>query len=131
MGNYLFGPQLLMEALRDANRRGLHDLGHHVLPVLSRSHRCYAYDFAANRVPGIQPYEDRGYWRDVGTIEAYREAQTDVAGPRPRFQLSNPQWPIRGQRASSPGIRNAASSGREMSRTRSFSSDPASAQLGR
>ncbi len=106
MGNYLFEPNVLTDALRDANRRGETDFGHHVLPLLSRRRRCYAYDFAGNRVPGIQPYEDRGYWRDVGTIEAYREAQRDVAGPQPRLQLSNRQWPIRGQRASSPGIRN-------------------------
>jgi glucose-1-phosphate adenylyltransferase len=131
MGNYLFEPKVLMEALRDANRRGGHDLGHHVLPLMARSYRCYAYDFVTNRVPGVQPYEDRGYWRDVGTIEAYQEAQRDVAGLRPRFQLSNPHWPIRGQRASSPGIRDAASAGPEMSGTRIFSTDTASAQLGR
>jgi glucose-1-phosphate adenylyltransferase len=101
MGNYLFEPEVLMEALRAANRRGGHDFGHDVMPLLFRSYGCYAYDFAANRVPGIQPYEERGYWRDVGTLEAYREAQRDVAGLRPRFQLSNAQWPIRGQRVSS------------------------------
>lgn len=131
MGNYLFEPNVLTDALRDANRRGENDFGHHVLPLLSRSRRCYAYDFAGNRVPGIQPYEDRGYWRDVGTIEAYREAQRDVAGPRPRLQLSNRQWPIRGQRASSPGIRDWASGGPEVSGTRIFPPDTASAYLGR
>ena len=99
MGNYLFNPQVLLDALRIANQRGESDFGHHVLPALSRTHRCYAYDFATNQVPGIQQYEDRGYWRDVGTIEAYVEAQKDVAGHRPRFQLRNPHWPIRGQRA--------------------------------
>jgi glucose-1-phosphate adenylyltransferase len=105
MGNYLFEPKVLMQALRDAHRRGEDDFGHHVLPFLSRSYRCYAYDFTANRVPGIQPYEERGYWRDVGTVEAYLEAQRDVAGRRPRFQLWNPYWPIRGQRPSSTEVR--------------------------
>jgi glucose-1-phosphate adenylyltransferase len=101
MGNYLFEPKVLAQALRDVHRRGEDDFGHHVLPPLSRSHRCYAYDFTANRVPGVQPYEERSYWRDVGTVEAYLEAQADVAGRRPRFQLWNPHWPIRGQRPSS------------------------------
>lgn len=105
MGNYLFEPKVLTQALRDAHDRGENDFGHHVLPSLSRRHRCYAYDFTANRVPGIQPYEERGYWRDVGTVEAYLEAQRDVAGRRPRFQLWNPHWPIRGHRPSSAGKR--------------------------
>jgi len=101
MGNYLFEPHVLVTALEEAHGCGEHDFGHHLLPRLTRSHRVYAYDFTSNRVPGIQPYEERGYWRDIGTIESYREAQADVAGPQPRFQLHNPQWPIRGHRNSS------------------------------
>jgi glucose-1-phosphate adenylyltransferase len=93
MGNYLFDPDILVRALAQAHARGEHDFGHHVMPRLSRSARTYAYDFATNRVPGLHP-EEHGYWRDVGTIEAYREAQRDVAGPQPRLRLSNPQWPI-------------------------------------
>jgi glucose-1-phosphate adenylyltransferase len=96
MGNYLFEPNVLVTALKEAHTCGEHDFGHHLLPRLCRSHRVYAYDFTSNRVPGIQPYEERSYWRDIGTIESYREAQADVAGPQPRFQLHNPQWPIRG-----------------------------------
>jgi len=105
MGNYLFEPNVLSQALRVAHDRGEDDFGHHILPAMLRGHRCYAYDFTANRVPGVQPYEERGYWRDVGTVEAYLEAQRDVAGRRPRFQLWNPHWPIRGLRPSSPGRR--------------------------
>jgi len=95
MGNYLFEPQVLAQALREANARDEHDFGRDLLPRLTRTHRAYAYDFASNRVPGVRPYEERGYWRDVGTIEAYLEAQADVAGPYPRFHLRNSQWPIR------------------------------------
>lgn len=96
MGNYLFEPQVLVDVLQEANARDEHDFGRHLLPRLSRTHRTYAYDFASNRVPGVQPYEERGYWRDVGTIDAYLEAQADVTGTHPRFQLRNAQWPIRG-----------------------------------
>ena len=96
MGNYLFNPDVLRLLLEQARRRGDTDFGHHVLPRLAHSHRVYAYDFASNRIPGVQSYEERGYWRDIGTVNAYRAAQRDVLGPLPRFNLVNPQWPIRG-----------------------------------
>ncbi len=96
MGNYLVNPRVLLELLEQANRRGETDFGHHILPRLPRSHRAFAYDFAGNRIPGVRPYEERGYWRDIGTIEAYRAAQRDVLGPLPRFNLVNSRWPIRG-----------------------------------
>ena len=58
------------------------------------SHGLYAYDFSTNRVPGIKPYEDPVYWRDVGTIDAYFAAQQEVLGLEPKFDLFNPQWPV-------------------------------------
>ncbi len=96
MGNYLFNPRVLRELLEQANRRGDTDFGHHILPRLPHSHRVFAYDFAGNRIPGVQPHEERGYWRDIGTVDAYRAAQRDVLGPLPRFSLANPNWPICG-----------------------------------
>ncbi len=96
MGNYLFNPGVLRELLEQGKRRGHTDFGHHILPHLPRSHRAYAYDFASNRIPGIRPYEERGYWRDIGTLDAYRDAQRDVLGLLPRFNLVNARWPIRG-----------------------------------
>ena len=48
-------------------------------------------------VPGVQPYEEAGYWRDVGTIDALAAAQNDVLGFQPRFNIRNHQWPIRGE----------------------------------
>ncbi|MBI1990967.1 MAG: hypothetical protein HYS65_14855 [Betaproteobacteria bacterium] len=57
----------------------------------------FAYDLASNDVPGVQPHEETGYWRDVGTIDALKAAQNDVSGFEPRFKLWNPQWPIRGE----------------------------------
>jgi glucose-1-phosphate adenylyltransferase len=96
MGNYLFNPGVLLEVLDQANRQGDTDFGRHVLPRLLHSHRTFAYDFASNTVSGVQAYEERGYWRDIGTVDAYQAAQRDVLGPLPRFNLVNPKWPIRG-----------------------------------
>ena len=65
-----------------------------MIPALVRTRRAFAYDFRRNRVPGLQPFGERAYWRDVGTLDAYAQAQGDVAGARPRFVLTNPRWPI-------------------------------------
>ena len=96
MGNYLFNAGVLVELLEAANRRGDTDFGHHILPRLTHSRRVFAYDFSGNDVPGVQPHEERGYWRDIGTIAAYEAAQRDASGKLPRFDLVNPHWPIRG-----------------------------------
>lgn len=94
MGNYLFNTKVLVKALLEAHERGETDFGNDVLPRLLATHRLYAYDFTHNKVPGMKPYEEVGYWRDVGTIDAYYEAQRDVLGEQPRFDAFNPQWPI-------------------------------------
>ncbi|MFY9329548.1 MAG: sugar phosphate nucleotidyltransferase [Georgfuchsia sp.] len=94
MGNYLFRPSTLIELLEEASRRGGTDFGFHVLPRLPRACRAYAYDFSSNAVPGIKPHEERSYWRDVGTQEAYAAAQRDAQGLFPRFDLANSEWPI-------------------------------------
>nr|WP_281722253.1 glucose-1-phosphate adenylyltransferase [Nitrosomonas nitrosa] len=94
MGNYLFNTEVLVEALYEAHRLGETDFGNHVLPRLIASRRLYAYDFSNNEIPGIKPYEEVGYWRDVGTIDAYFDAHKDVLGENPRFDAFNPQWPI-------------------------------------
>lgn len=94
MGNYLFDTDVLMGGLRAARERGETDFGQHVLPSLMATHSLYAYDFSTNKVPGIKPYEEPVYWRDVGTIDAYFEAQQEVLGLAPKFDAFNPQWPI-------------------------------------
>ena len=94
MGNYLFSSACLVRALREAHRHGESDFGKHVLPRMLETHRVFAYDFARNEIPGLKPYEESGYWRDVGTIDAYFEAHRDVLGAEPRFDLFNPQWPM-------------------------------------
>jgi glucose-1-phosphate adenylyltransferase len=96
MGNYLFNPAALVDLLERAVRDGATDFGRHIMPALPASGlRAVAYDFGRNRLPGIQPYEDRMYWRDVGTLAALAQARDDVEGTRPRFDLRNREWPIR------------------------------------
>ncbi len=94
MGNYVFNVDTLVGQLREAKERGETDFGHHVLPRLTASHRLFAYDFSTNRVPGLRSYEEQSYWRDVGTIEAYFDANRDILGLEPKFNLFNPRWPI-------------------------------------
>lgn len=65
-------------------------------PLCTASCRVFAYNFASNEIPGVKSSEERGYWRDVGTLEAYQDAQRDVMGPQSRFDLVNPEWPIHG-----------------------------------
>jgi glucose-1-phosphate adenylyltransferase len=97
MGNYLFNPAVLERVLLEARNLGEVDFGRDVLPRICRTERVFAYDFAENRVPGVQDYEERAYWRDVGTLSALAAAQQDAMGTRPRFNLWNNRWPIRGE----------------------------------
>jgi len=94
MGNYLFDAKVMVEALKEANERDEHDFGQHVLPKLKETHRLFAYDFATNKVPGVKPYEEPAYWRDVGTLDAYFNAHQDMLAWPPRFDVFNPQWRI-------------------------------------
>lgn len=101
-GNYLFDTDVLIEALIAARNRGERDFGRDVIPALMNTHRVYAYDFSANRVPGVRDYEEPGYWRDVGTLDAYFAATMDTLGAQPRIQLFNRQWPIRSSNYQGP-----------------------------
>lgn len=100
MGNYIFQPDALVEVLREVSEEGLEpDFGKTIVPrmVEDPKHRVCAYDFHRNIVPGLKPYEEAGYWRDVGTLEAYWSAHMDLLGPEPRFDLNNRDWPIHSQ----------------------------------
>jgi glucose-1-phosphate adenylyltransferase len=106
MGNYLFNRRILAAALLDDARRSTeHDFGRSIIPELVPSRRVFAYDFQTNEVPGIKPYEEPGYWRDVGTIEAYWQAHMDLLGEAPRFDLDNREWPIRTGQHPGPAAR--------------------------
>jgi glucose-1-phosphate adenylyltransferase len=97
MGNYLFQPDMLERMLEESRARGEVDFGRDILPRVCKTERIFAYDFAQNRVPGVQDYEEHAYWRDVGTLSALAAAQQDAMGVRPRFNLWNSRWPIRGR----------------------------------
>lgn len=99
MGNYLFDATVLERVLHEARRRGDLDFGRDVLPSICAAERVYAYDFSENKVPGLQDHEEPAYWRDVGTLPALAAAQQDAMGSRPRFNLWNSRWPIRGHPA--------------------------------
>ncbi|MFF3334559.1 glucose-1-phosphate adenylyltransferase [Streptomyces sp. NPDC002888] len=95
MGNYIFTTKALIEALqRDAeDESSVHDMGGSILPQLTQRGEAHLYDFSANHVPG-ETTGDRGYWRDVGTLDAYYDAHMDLIAERPAFNLYNRSWPI-------------------------------------
>ncbi|MFI5972078.1 glucose-1-phosphate adenylyltransferase [Streptomyces sp. NPDC051452] len=95
MGNYLFTTKALIEALqRDAeDSQSAHDMGGSILPQLTARGEAQLYDFSDSHVPG-ETTRDQGYWRDVGTLDAYYEAHMDLIAERPAFNLYNRQWPI-------------------------------------
>jgi glucose-1-phosphate adenylyltransferase len=95
MGNYVFTTDVLLEAVRkDAYDEGsVHDMGGSIIPMLVDDGAAYVYDFADNVVPGATD-RDRGYWRDVGSLDAYYDAHMDMVSVLPVFNLYNRQWPI-------------------------------------
>ncbi|MFH8791246.1 glucose-1-phosphate adenylyltransferase [Streptomyces sp. NPDC017941] len=95
MGNYVFATKVLVDALqRDAeDPDSVHDMGGSILPSLTERGLAQVYDFADNHVPG-ETAGDHGYWRDVGTLDAYYEAHMDLISDRPAFNLDNRSWPI-------------------------------------
>lgn len=106
MGNYIFTKEVLVECLlEDVQRPTEHDFGKHVLPRLVGEKTVYAYNFLTHQLPGQRAYEEPGYWRDVGTIEAYWQAHMDLLGERPRFDLNNTQWPILSSRYQGPPVK--------------------------
>ncbi len=96
MGNYIFAPVPLGEELiPDADQAdSQHDFGRDILPAMVRSGRVFAYNFQENRIPGVTEIGELAYWRDVGTIESYYEANMDLKNVVPRFNLYNWEWPI-------------------------------------
>jgi glucose-1-phosphate adenylyltransferase len=104
MGNYLFSKDVLIDSLL-CGGDNQYDFGKHILPSLIESGKVFAYDFAANVVPGTKPFEEQGYWRDVGTIPAYFQAHMDMLGEQPVFDLHNKQWPIHPGRYQGPAAK--------------------------
>jgi len=96
MGNYIFSKPTLVNLLEaDANDpNSHHDFGRDILPKLAGKAPIYAYNFRTNYIPG-EAEDYLPYWRDVGTIEAYYEANLDLRSVKPELNLYNRQWPLR------------------------------------
>jgi len=97
MGNYIFNKDLLLSKLmsdsKEKDVNSSHDFGKDILPKSIKTDRVYAYDFSRNILPGAEEKE-RGYWRDVGTIDAYYETNMDLVGVSPLLNLYNKEWPL-------------------------------------
>jgi len=95
MGNYVFSARALIDAVsKDAkNPDSKHDMGGNIIPMLVERGEANVYDFRDNEVPGSTD-RDRGYWRDVGTLDSFYEAHMDLIATTPIFNLYNMEWPI-------------------------------------
>ena len=95
MGNYVFDADALVEAVTKdaANPTSRHDMGGDIIPAFVAEGTAGVYDFIRNDVPGSTD-RDRDYWRDVGTMDAYFEANKDLIAVQPVFNLYNDQWPV-------------------------------------
>jgi len=94
MGNYIFKAKAMTDVLqRSALRDSAHDFGKEIIPDMYPRMLVHAYDFAKNLVPG-EAENNRGYWRDVGTIDSYFAACLDLVSVTPAFNLYNNLWPI-------------------------------------
>jgi len=103
MGIYVFSMRRLMEELRadHALEGSSHDFGKDLIPRLIHTHRVYAYRFGGTR-GRVEP--DR-YWRDVGTLDAYYEANMDLLQPVPPLNLYQADWAIRTYQGQNPPAR--------------------------
>lgn len=100
MGNYIFNREDLVEALTEDARddASSHDFGKNVLPMmLAQGKPMFAWDFSRNRIPGSSDPRNDGYWRDVGTLDAYYEATMDLRSVAPELDLYNQEWPVRSE----------------------------------
>lgn len=97
MGNYIFDKEVLLDSLnKDANiETSHHDFGKDVIPMmLNEGKNIYVYNFSSNSFPGMAPAE-QGYWRDVGSIDAYWQANMDLLAYSPELNLYSKEWPLR------------------------------------
>jgi glucose-1-phosphate adenylyltransferase len=97
MGIYVFPTEILVRRLiEDARSDSTHDFGKDIIPAMIKKDRVFAFDFRKGDRGGM------GYWRDVGTIEAYFEANMDLVSVTPQLNLYDPQWPIFTYQSSDP-----------------------------
>ncbi len=97
MGNYIFETEeLVKEVQEDANNpESSHDFGKNIIPkMLKDGQNIYVYDFSQNEYTGMTESE-RGYWRDVGSIDSYWQANMDLLNYNPELNLYCTDWPLR------------------------------------
>jgi glucose-1-phosphate adenylyltransferase len=93
MGNYIFTRDVLEAIMTDDGFADPNlDFGKSILPHIHKKFKVFAYDFSTNILPGIKTYEEPAYWRDVGTIESFYDANMDILGARPKLNLNNRRW---------------------------------------
>lgn len=96
MGNYVFSTDMLLKMIEEDQRDpdSSHDFGKDILPKAIGQAEMFAYNFNTNKIPG----EEAGkvpYWRDVGTLDAFYDANMDIRAISPELNLFNRQWPLR------------------------------------
>lgn len=106
MGNYIFNTPTLVDFLEEdaAEKDSAHDFGKSILPEMVNLLPVYAYDFQRNRIPFESELES-AYWRDIGTLDAYYEANLDLKNVEPKLNLYNWDWPIRTVSYSDPPVK--------------------------
>ncbi len=99
MGNYIFSYDALVKIMHEeSGETAALDFGKTILPNILKRYRLFAYNFDDQKLPGVKPYEEKNYWRDVGTLEAFWAAQMDLLGAKPKMDLNNKLWPIQDSR---------------------------------
>jgi len=97
MGIYVFNTELLVRRLiEDARSESSHDFGKDIIPMMIGKDQVFVFDFRQGDFGGT------GYWRDVGTIDAYYEANMDLIAVTPQLNLYDPQWSILTYQSASP-----------------------------
>lgn len=106
MGNYIFDKNMLVEVLEDDSKdsESVHDFGKSILPRLVDTVPLFAYDFFRNEIP-MEEEAESSYWRDIGTLDAFFEANLDLKNVQPRLNLYNSIWPIRTASFSEPPVK--------------------------
>lgn len=113
MGNYVFDTQTLIDVVTPRENQYT-DLGSHVIPALTSAGVARVYDFSKNVIPG-QDEREKGYWRDVGTLDSFFHANMDLIAPVPVFNLYNERWPVYTSRRALPPAKVSRGRGGEPS----------------
>jgi len=105
MGNYIFDADFLIDILNQrVKKRRVNDFGKQIIPYLiQKKERVFAYNFSQNKIPYLKKSEAKYYWKDVGSISAYWQANMDLLGKKPLLDLDNRHWPIYASNFNCPG----------------------------